>query len=213
MIKIFTLLENNYSYIIENRSGVFIIDPGESDKIISYLKSKNLIPNYILLTHHHIDHVGGLEDILEKYKNCVIIDSHTNKEILKTLKIEMLLTPGHTEDSCCYYFKEEGGIFTGDTLFTGICGRIMDGKSYKEMFKSLNRLKALPRETKLYPGHEYIQHSIDFMEKLSLDPGYYKKLSLMNMPSTNSTIGLEIDNNLFMTSNFDKFAYYRRLKG
>ncbi|QQG44637.1 MAG: MBL fold metallo-hydrolase [Candidatus Roizmanbacteria bacterium] len=69
-------------------------------------------------------------------------------------KFEVIKTPGHTPGGCCFYFKEENAVFTGDTLFKGAVGRTdLSYSSREDLKKSINRLSALPQDTIVYPGH------------------------------------------------------------
>ena len=72
----------------------------------------------------------------------------------KDFEAKIILIPGHTSGHICFYFEKEKIAFTGDTLFSLGCGRIFEG-TYEQMFESLNKLKKLPLDTKIYCGHEY----------------------------------------------------------
>ena len=70
--------------------------------------------------------------------------------------VQMIFTPGHTKGSCCYYFKDENVLFSGDTLFHGSVGRTdFPGGSSAQIVESLHRLvDTLPEDTVVYPGHD-----------------------------------------------------------
>lgn len=214
MIHSIKILENNYSYIIENNSNAVIIDPGESKQIIDFIKSKNLIPVSIMLTHRHDDHSNGVSALLDAYPEITVIDNKSTSPFKFNERdfIEIIRTPGHTKDSCCFYMPTAGVIFSGDTLFTGLCGKIIDG-TLNEMFLSLQTISKLPPETKIFPGHEYLTNALNFYKTLDIESKYYNFLASKKTPSLHSTIGDEVKHNPFMTSNFKRFKEIRILKG
>ena len=92
-----------------------------------------------------------------------------DKEIWKDNKFEAIIyhIPGHTSGHVCYHFFNQNNLFTGDTLFSLGCGRIFEG-TQKEMLNSLNKIKNLPPDTKIYCGHEYTKSNLNFC--LAYDP-------------------------------------------
>ena len=218
-IDIISCLKDNYSYLIhDNQSNtVAIIDPSEfapCDKIISK-KYKKL--DYILNTHHHYDHVGGNKELKKKYNSKILgfksdeeripnIDKllEDNEEFnVGNIKFTTLFIPGHTAGHIAFYSKTEKVIFTGDTLFSMGCGRVFEG-TYDQMFESLNRIKNLPEDTKIYCGHEYTQKNIEFCIKYNPGNDLLKKTKntieekLKNgEPSIPSTLLKEKQMNIF----------------
>ena len=219
-IEIISCLNDNYSYLIhDNQSNtVAIIDPSEfapCDKIISK-KYKKL--DYILNTHHHYDHVGGNKELKKKYNSKILgfksdeeripnIDKllEDNEEFnIGNIKFTTLFIPGHTTGHIAFYSKTEKVIFTGDTLFSMGCGRVFEG-TYNQMFNSLNRIKDLPEDTKIYCGHEYTQKNIEFCIKYDPNNDLLKKTKntieekLKNgEPSIPSTLLKEKQMNIFL---------------
>ena len=219
-IEIISCLNDNYSYLIhDNKSNtVAIIDPSEfapCDKIISK-KYKKL--DYILNTHHHYDHVGGNKELKKKYNSKILgfksdeeripnIDKllEDNEEFnIGSIKFTTLFIPGHTAGHIAFYSKTEKVIFTGDTLFSMGCGRVFEG-TYSQMFNSLNRIKDLPEDTKIYCGHEYTQKNIEFCIKYNPNNDLLKKTKntieekLKNgEPSIPSTLLKEKQMNIFL---------------
>ena len=219
-IEIISCLNDNYSYLIhDNKSNtVAIIDPSEfapCDKIISK-KYKKL--DYILNTHHHYDHVGGNKELKKKYNSKILgfksdeeripnIDKllEDNEEFnIGSIKFTTLFIPGHTAGHIAFYSKTEKVIFTGDTLFSMGCGRVFEG-TYNQMFNSLNRIKDLPEDTKIYCGHEYTKKNIEFCIKYNPNNDLLKKTKntieekLKNgEPSIPSTLLKEKQMNIFL---------------
>jgi len=222
-IEIIPCLNDNYSYLIHDEisNTVTIVDPSEfipCDTIISKNYKKL---DFILNTHHHYDHVGGNEELKKKYNSKVLgfendknripqIDTvlKDNQEFkIGTLNFTTIFIPGHTRGHVAFYFKKERVVFSGDTLFSLGCGRVFEG-TYKQMFQSLNKLKNLPGETKVYCGHEYTFKNLEFCLKFNPNNDFLKKkkddikLSLKNKkPTIPSTIADEIKANIFFRVN------------
>ena len=222
-IEIIPCLNDNYSYLIHDEisNTVAIVDPSEfihCDTIISKNYKKL---DFILNTHHHYDHVGGNEELKKKYNSKVLgfendknripqIDTvlKDNQEFkIGTLDFTTIFIPGHTRGHVAFYFKKERVVFSGDTLFSLGCGRVFEG-TYKQMFQSLNKLKNLPGETKVYCGHEYTFKNLEFCLKFNPNNDFLKKkkddikLSLKNKkPTIPSTIADEIKANIFFRVN------------
>jgi hydroxyacylglutathione hydrolase len=138
------LKENRY--ILEKNNKVIIIDPGdEFEKIDKEIHGEVI---GVLLTHSHFDHVGALNEVLNKYHVPV------NKFNPEPFNFEVIYTPGHSWDSKTYYFKNEDVMFTGDFIFYHDLGRTdLKSGSQKDMQKSLNKIKKYPLNIKCYPGH------------------------------------------------------------
>ena len=222
-IGIIPCLNDNYSYLIHDEisNTVAIVDPSEfipCDTIISKNYKKL---DFILNTHHHYDHVGGNEELKKKYNSKVLgfendknripqIDTvlKDNQEFkIGTLNFTTIFIPGHTRGHVAFYFKKERVVFSGDTLFSLGCGRVFEG-TYKQMFQSLNKLKNLPGETKVYCGHEYTFKNLEFCLKFNPNNDFLKKkkddikLSLKyKKPTIPSTIADEIKANIFFRVN------------
>ena len=222
IIEIIPCLSDNYSYLIyEKKSNtVSIVDPAEfegCDKVIN--KYKKL--DFILNTHHHADHVGANLELKKKY-NSKILGSKSDKDripgidiLLKenqkqkigNLEFEVIYVPGHTKGHIAFFFNKEKVAFTGDTLFSLGCGRIFEG-THEEMLNSLNKIKNLPPDTKIYCGHEYTKSNLNFC--LAYDPNntflkereidVLKKLK-SNQPTIPSTLDQEIRTNIFLRCN------------
>ena len=228
-------LTDNYAYIISDNKykTVGVVDPSEAAPIISFLKKKKLKLDYILNTHHHFDHIGGNEELKKIYNSKVVGykgDAERipeinilveNNQIWKADNFEakIIHIPGHTSGHIGFYFFNEKQIFTGDTLFSLGCGKIFEG-TYQEMFTSLNKIKSLPEDTKIYCGHEYtlqnskfcIKHdpeNLDLQNKISK----IKKKLENSLPTIPSILKDEIECNIFLRAkNVETFSKLRDLK-
>ncbi len=179
-IEILPCLQDNYSYLIIDESNNFacVVDPSESKPVINFIENNNLKLKYILNTHHHHDHIGGNKELKKKFRSIVIgfkEDSHRIPEIdillddnqiwkAENFVAKIIHIPGHTTGHICFHFFNEKLLFSGDTLFSLGCGRIFEG-TYEQMFNSLNKIKSLPGETKVYCGHEYTLNNSKFCIK------------------------------------------------
>jgi len=234
-VEIIPCLQDNYSYLIidDSNNSACVVDPSEASPIINFLENKSINLKYILNTHHHFDHIGGNKDLKKKFGSIVVgfkEDPNRIPEIDILLKdnqiwkaenftAKIIHVPGHTTGHICFHFFQEKLVFTGDTLFSLGCGRIFEG-TYKEMFESLNKIKSLPEETKIYCGHEYTLNNSKFcikhdFENLNLKKKIenLKKQIGDGMPTIPSTIKDELECNIFLRANdLESFSKLRDLK-
>ncbi len=166
-------LLDNYIYLLTWETQALVIDPGEGQKVLDILEKYKLKLISTLVTHHHADHVGGVELLKEKTHCHVIgpedgrlffLDQVVNDQeelIFGPFKIEILSTPGHTQFHLGYFFSLLQFLFSGDLLFGGGCGRLFEG-TLKQMYSSLEKVKKLPEETALFFGHEYTLKNLKF---------------------------------------------------
>lgn len=161
------------TYLIENGQQCVVIDPGmygerEQQRLTDYLNKKQLTPVAVLITHTHPDHICGLEYLQQQYPQIPIYGKIYQAAPAELLgyALTVLDTPGHKEDSQCFWFPQEQTLFTGDTLFQESIGRTdLPGGDMDTLFQSLRRLAELPKETQVYPGHGYpttIGHEIEY---------------------------------------------------
>tara|TARA_B100001123_G_scaffold78933_1_gene89594 strand:+ start:1743 stop:2504 length:762 start_codon:yes stop_codon:yes gene_type:complete len=239
-------LSDNYAYVIIDKSSnlVGVIDPSEALPIINFLKKKKLKLNYILNTHHHFDHVGGNLDLKEIYKAKIVgfvSDKHripgidivvedNQKWMFGDSQVKVLHIPGHTLGHVCFYFEKEKIAFTGDTLFSLGCGRIFEG-DHNQMLNSLSKIKALPKDTMIYCGHEYTYKNAEFCMKydngnINLKNKFekIKKLRSSNLPTIPSSLEEELKSNIFLRcdqnelkiklnmKNEDDFKVFRKVR-
>ena len=234
-VEIIKCLQDNYSYLLinEQNQNACVIDPSEAKPIINFVEKKNINLKFILNTHHHYDHVGGNNELKKRYSAKIVgfkndknripnIDILvTNNQIWSNENFEakIIHIPGHTSGHICFYFSKNKIAFTGDTLFSLGCGRIFEG-TYEQMFASLNKLKKLPSDTKIYCGHEYtLKNSIFCLRHEKNNKNLEKKIFDIkdklknNFPTVPSTIGEELACNIFLRAkNLEDFSKLRDLK-
>ena len=234
-IEIIKCLRDNYSYIIidELDQIACVVDPSEAEPIINFLKNKRINLKYILNTHHHYDHVGGNLELKQKY-SCEVVGVKGDKDRIPEIDIllednqiwkknnfeaKIYHIPGHTTGHIAFHFFKEKKIFTGDTLFSLGCGRIFEG-TYKQMFNSLKKIKELPKDTKIYCGHEYTLQNSNFC--IAEDPDNLKLKEKIieinekiknNLPTIPSVLSDELECNIFLkANNLESFSKLRDLK-
>jgi len=234
-IQIIKCLQDNYSYLIidETNLNACVVDPSESKPIIDFVESNNLHLKYILNTHHHFDHIGGNVELKKKYNSKVVgfkddkdripeIDTlMSDCEIWKKDNFEAKIyhIPGHTTGHIAFHFFKEKKIFTGDTLFSLGCGRIFEG-THEQMFNSLKKIKSLPKDTKIYCGHEYTLQNSNFCAVYDSTNLLLKnkiieiKEKLENgLPTVPTTLEDEIQCNIFLKAkDVESFSKLRDLK-
>ncbi len=164
------------TYIVacpETKKGMIIDPGGEDEKIIRAMDHDKIIPQYIINTHGHRDHIFGNDSLSRHYK--IPVAMHVDDKLfykdkglaidmdlhhgdiltVGTLEIKIIHTPGHTPGSICLY--AHNCLFSGDTLFVGSAGRTdLPGGSFPTLIRSIQeRIITLPPDTFLYPGHDY----------------------------------------------------------
>ena len=214
---------NNYIWLLKNKASnhIAIVDPGEAGPLLEKIESEKLIPIAILITHHHWDHVNGIEDIIAKYAIPVYTpktesvkgsthpvgegDSVVLNELDLTLNI--LDVPGHTSGAIAYYTDDM--VFSGDTLFAAGCGRMFEGTP-PQMHASLSKFKNLADDTLLYCGHEYTVGNLQFATTVEPENKAIqqrlveaKELREKSQPTVPSTLGIEKQTNPFLRCEID----------
>ena len=219
-------LSDNYAFIlynVENRSA-FLVDAPEAGPINEVLSKNNLNLEKIFLTHHHADHVDGLDEILEKHSAVTIgakADTHRLPKLDEYVEAgdqflfqgqvgEIFDVSGHTIGHIALYISAQNILFSGDSLMALGCGRLFEG-SAEQMWHSLSRLLSLPDNTQICSGHEYTENNASFA--LSIDPNNHdlvKRCEQVKLERSKgiftipSELGLEKKTNPFLRP-FDKY--------
>ena len=177
------ILSDNYAWMLRDSGtgSVAIVDPADAKPIIAALEKAGGRLDLILLTHHHSDHIAGVDEVRARFGAKVVgaaADAHRLPKLDQAVKegdtvafgsasARVIDTPGHTRGQINYFFPDGEVLLSGDTLFSLGCGRLIEGNA-AEMFASLAKLKALPGGTKVCCGHEYTESNAKFA--LSVDP-------------------------------------------
>jgi len=211
---------DNYLWVIHNGRHAAVVDPGDATPVIEYLNATGLELAAIICTHHHADHVGGVDHLLDflnirgkipvygpaseriPSRTQALIEGDRIVVPYLELAFEVIDVPGHTAGHIAYF--GHGMLFCGDTLFACGCGRLFEGTA-EQMTASLAKLKRLPPETKVYCAHEYTMANIKFAEAVEPDNGDLRLRKAFcaakrhrNLPTVPSTIHLELATNPFL---------------
>ena len=174
-------LADNYIWMLNDDLGnALVIDPGEATPVLGELRRLRLHLRAILLTHHHPDHTGGAQRLRELTSARIYaardpqIEGVTDRVgdgdrinlDAPRCSFQVIAVPGHTLSHIAFHGHDL--LFSGDTLFSIGCGRLFEGTP-AQMLHSLDRLAALPAETRVCCGHEYTRANCAFVE--SVEPG------------------------------------------
>ncbi len=219
---------DNYSYLITDKETgqSAVLDPSETEPLITACKKYNISPKYIFNTHHHFDHTdGNLE--LKKLFNAQVVAcssdasripgfdigvSENNNFMLGQSRAEIIRVDGHTIGHILWYFPEDKILFTGDMLFNLCIGGLFEGTP-EQMWHSLQKIKKLPDDVKFYPGHEYTLHgasdALFFSSNSPAANAYIKnaQTKLQNgLPVAPTELKVEKECNPYLKAgNFDEF--------
>lgn len=225
-LKISPISAFNDNYIWMLRLGsdtpVAIVDPGDAKPVLERLARDGLELDTILITHHHADHTGGIEQLLEAFPDANVIGPHSSRiasirqrcsegDTVSALglRFEVIEIPGHTLDHIAFYLPAcavlaQGAVFCGDTLFAAGCGRIFEGEA-RMMRRSLAKIEALPTTTLVFCAHEYTLANLGFA--LAVEPDNAdlqarleatRAMRAAQLPSLPSNIALERRTNPFL---------------
>ncbi|MDX1625639.1 MAG: hydroxyacylglutathione hydrolase [Wenzhouxiangellaceae bacterium] len=173
-------LSDNFIWVLHDGDSAVAVDPGESDGLLAFLQRHGLDLDTVLLTHHHWDHVDGV-DAVREHTGCSVLGPDDDRvpdgtqrvahgETVRTggpgLEFEVLGVPGHTRSHIAFHGHDL--VLTGDTLFSAGCGKLFEGTP-EQMQTSLDRLAGLPEATRVFCGHEYTVSNCEFA--LRVEPG------------------------------------------
>jgi len=175
--------QDNYLWLLHDGQRALVVDPGDAEPVRKFLTERGLQLEAILVTHHHPDHVGGVDALRDATGARVFgpareripeplqrLSEGDAIEVLG-LRFEVLEVPGHTAGHIAYFCRDFEGaplLFCGDTLFSGGCGRLFEGTP-AQMLDSLNKLAALPGTTRACCTHEYTLSNLKFAT--AVEPG------------------------------------------
>ena len=177
------IFSSNYVWVIEHGTDkqAYIVDPGSSDEVLSYLEKTGLALCGILITHSHNDHIGGVNDII-KQKQAPVYGPKSERipqvthtladadsfELWPEITARILHLPGHLPEHIVFFVEQDNqapALFCGDVLFSSGCGRMFSGpaETYQH---SLSRLASLPEATRIFCAHEYTRDNIRFAKHI-----------------------------------------------
>lgn len=179
--RLFMCLKDNFGALLHDPASgrTAAIDAPEAAPVEAALAATGWKLTDILVTHHHRDHTGGIEELKDRYRCRVVAPDGEAGAIpgvdetmreggsvrVGTIEGRVIATPGHTAAPATLYFAADKLVFAGDTLFSIGCGRVIEG-SMDEMWQSMLKLRALPDDTMLYCGHEYTLANIRFAKTI-----------------------------------------------
>ncbi|MDF0601491.1 hydroxyacylglutathione hydrolase [Psychromarinibacter sp. C21-152] len=211
-------LSDNYAYLVKGPDGVCVIDAPEAGPIIAALDERGWTPGVIMITHHHHDHVGGVDALKAKY-GCKVMGPKAEEAKLPPLDMALeegmnggagdgytvpLHVPGHTLGHMAFHFPEAKAVFSADSLMALGCGRVFEGTP-EMMWQTMQKFLALPDDTRVYSGHEYTANNARFALTVEPDNDALKaraaeieETRARGAPTVPSTIGEEKATNPFL---------------
>ena len=210
---------DNYIWMLHDGARAVVVDPGDSAPVVDALDRLNLSLVGILVTHHHGDHVGGVDALRARLNGPVHgpateriptpFTPHSEGDVVELLglRFRVLDVPGHTAGHIAYAQLDESTaplLFCGDTLFSGGCGRLFEGTP-AQMHDSLSKFAALPGNTRVCCTHEYTLSNLRFaaaVEPGNADIAAYTErchaVRAAGQPTLPSSMALELQINPFL---------------
>jgi hydroxyacylglutathione hydrolase len=165
-VKQFRYGADNLGYLVYGAASGMAIDGGATDAIPAFLAKHRLALLYVANTHSHADHTSGNRALLAGSRARLLTGADLPDDAriqLDAGEIRIIHTPGHTKDSLCFYTGM--ALISGDTLFNGTIGNCFSG-DIAGFYRSIKTLMALPDETLVYAGHDYVSDSLAFAKRL-----------------------------------------------
>jgi len=181
--------QDNYIFVIydPDQQTAAVVDPGDAGPVLAHLQDLGAELTVIFNTHHHLDHVGGNQQLLRHFPEGVVYGGEPDRGRIPGQQVflqegdevtfagrtaKVFFVPGHTRAHIAYYFGPTeadnwGDLFCGDTLFAGGCGRLFEGTP-EQMVTSLGKLRQLPDRTRVWCAHEYTLKNLRFA--ITVDP-------------------------------------------
>jgi len=224
-VALLPVLSDNYVMVLHDDHQAVLVDPAVAAPVAAWLDARQLELVAVLQTHHHSDHIGGTVDLLRRWPNAQVYAAAADLQripfqsdsvgdgdrfTLLGRSVEVLAVPGHTRAHLAYYLPGGSGcnpeLFCGDTLFGGGCGRLFEGTP-AQMHASLQRLAALPADTRVWCAPEYAETNLRWaLSCRPEDRPIVERLAAVaqqragGRPTVPSSIGLERATNLFVRS-------------
>ncbi|MGL5943209.1 MAG: hydroxyacylglutathione hydrolase [Waterburya sp.] len=225
-IKRLPVLTDNYVFVLfdPQQKVAAVVDPAVAEPVLDYLAEIDAQLIAIFNTHHHFDHVGGNQKLIQSFPNLCVYGSAADRGRIPYQKVflnegdtvqfaertgQVFFVPGHTRGHIAYYFppitpKDTGELFCGDTIFAGGCGRLFEGTP-AQMVESINKLRQLPDNTRVWCAHEYTLNNLKFaltvdQENADLQTRYQtvKQARSEGIATVPSLLGIEKQTNPFL---------------
>ena len=228
VIEAIPCLKDNYAYLVRDSEGAdaYLVDPSEAGPTAAALAARKLTLRGIFATHHHHDHVGGISELAERFRDVIrfvaghasdrgripdqtsFVEAPADRFVATDLRaagqaVVARHIPGHTRGAIAWGLAPAGDqppsdVFTGDPLFAAGCGRLFEGTP-ADMFRSLGALASLPETTRLWFGHEYTASNLRFAATVEPDnAAVAERRSGLPACTTPTTVAFERATNPFV---------------
>ncbi|XP_005523135.1 PREDICTED: hydroxyacylglutathione hydrolase-like protein isoform X2 [Pseudopodoces humilis] len=184
-VKVISVLEDNYMYLVieESTRDAVAVDAAVPKRLLEIIRKEDVVLRAILTTHHHWDHARGNEELAQLFPGLRVFGAderigalthkvtHGQELSFGAIRVRCLFTPCHTSGHMCYFMWEDDSpdapaLFSGDTLFVGGCGQFFEGTA-EQMHTNLTQiLGTLPKDTKVFCGHECTVRNLKFALKV-----------------------------------------------
>ena len=222
-VNLIPLLRDNYAAVLHDGQRAVVVDPAEAPAVVAWLEARGLELQAVLQTHHHSDHIGGTPELLRRWPGAEVMAAAADRQRIPFQThgledgdqrqvlgrpLEVLAVPGHTRAHLAFYLPphgpDPGELFCGDTLFIAGCGRLFE-RTAEQMHRSLQRLAALPADTRVWCAHEYTESNLRWAAALAPQQEAIQQrlvqvqtLRQRQEPSLPSSLALEQATNLFL---------------